>query len=62
MKKPSVSRNGVGLETLTGPVPPPRRIFTSGELFDSARMIVIRHAGEEYRLQITGKNKLILTK
>ena len=42
--------------------PPLCRIFGSEELFDGSRLIVIKHAGEEYRLQITGNNKLILTK
>jgi hemin uptake protein HemP len=27
-----------------------------------ARELIIEHAGEEYRLRITGKGKLILTK
>ena len=39
-----------------------KRTFTSAELFDDQREIIIQHAGEEYRLKITGNNKLILTK
>jgi len=44
----------------TAPSPP--RTVTSGELFGASRQLVIRHAGEEYRLSITSKDKLILTK
>lgn len=32
------------------------------DLLRGARELVIEHAGEEYRLRITGKGKLILTK
>lgn len=31
-------------------------------LLKGARELVIEHAGEEYRLRLTGKGKLILTK
>ena len=34
----------------------------SAELFNGHRHIVIVHAGQEYRLQITKTGKLILTK
>lgn len=55
------------------PAPPPPRTqtgdpgitpkaVTSTELFGSTRLLIIRHAGEEYRLSITSKDKLILTK
>ena len=40
----------------------PPRTVTSRELFGATRQLVIRHAGEEYRLSITSKDKLILTK
>jgi len=35
---------------------------TVNELMGSAREMVIVHAGEEYRLRVTSKGKLILTK
>ncbi|MDY0301186.1 MAG: hemin uptake protein HemP [Trichlorobacter sp.] len=38
------------------------KTITSTELFGSSKLIIIRHAGEEYRLSITSKDKLILTK
>lgn len=41
---------------------PPRPHTTSARLMGGARELIIRHAGEEYRLRITGKGKLILTK
>lgn len=37
-------------------------VYESGTLFGTARSLIIRHAGEEYRLMITRQNKLILTK
>jgi hemin uptake protein HemP len=43
------------------PEGPPRRV-TSAELIGHARELRIVHAGEEYRLRITSKGKLILTK
>jgi hemin uptake protein HemP len=39
-----------------------KRIITSADLFGKLQEIVILHADEEYRLRITGNNKLILTK
>lgn len=47
--------------------PPPHppaetRAVTSLELLDGARELVILHAGETYRLRITSKDRLILTK
>lgn len=36
--------------------------YSSTELFKNLREIVIFHHGAEYRLRITGNNKLILTK
>jgi hemin uptake protein HemP len=41
---------------------PPRPHTTSARLMGGARELIIEHAGEEYRLRITGKGKLILTK
>ena len=38
------------------------RSITSEALMAGQRMILIRHGNEEYRLQITGSGKLILTK
>jgi hemin uptake protein HemP len=44
-------------------VPPrePRRVSTE-DLIGSAREVLIRHAGCDYRLRITRQGKLILTK
>jgi hemin uptake protein HemP len=38
------------------------RWVSSDELLAGQRMIIIRHGREEYRLQVTGTGKLILTK
>jgi hemin uptake protein HemP len=38
------------------------RCIDSRDLFVSTREIVIKHAGETYRLRLTAQNKLILTK
>jgi len=38
------------------------RSISSEQLLAGQRMIVIRHGKEEYRLQVTGSGKLILTK
>lgn len=38
------------------------KTVSSADLFQNSKVIVIRHAGEEYRLSITSKDKLILTK
>jgi len=38
------------------------RAMTSEELFSGARELVIKHAGEDYRLRLTNQGKLILTK
>lgn len=46
-----------------GPVGPealPR--LSSGALFKSSREVLIEHQGQLYRLRLTGKGKLILTK
>ncbi len=39
-----------------------QREYSSQCLFQGAREIRIRHAGQEYRLRITQHDKLILTK
>ncbi|MCW3478506.1 hemin uptake protein HemP [Neisseriaceae bacterium JH1-16] len=52
------------------PTPPPQQpvattqvaAVDSQALLDGAREIVIRHAGEHYRLQLTRNNRLILIK
>ncbi len=41
------------------PVPPH---LSTDKLFNGARELIIEHTGEEYRLRITSKGKLILTK
>jgi hemin uptake protein HemP len=38
------------------------RSITSEALMGGQRMILIRHGSDEYRLQVTGSGKLILTK
>jgi hemin uptake protein HemP len=38
------------------------RSITSEALMAGQRMILIRHGNDEYRLQVTGAGKLILTK
>lgn len=35
---------------------------TSSSLFRGGRLLLIEHAGSEYRLQITSRGKLILTR
>lgn len=45
--------------TATGSLP---RRLNSGELFKGAREILIEHDGAFYRLRLTGRGKLILTK
>ncbi len=58
----------MGEEKNAGPRPaedaakPQVRAIDLRELLVDAREIVLIHAGERYRLRITGKNKLILTK
>lgn len=36
--------------------------MSSRELLGGERVLIIRHGDEEYRLQLTGTGKLILTK
>lgn len=42
------------------PIEPPS--IASTELFQGARVVVITHAGENYRLLVTRNNRLILQK
>ncbi|MBY0332698.1 MAG: hemin uptake protein HemP [Acetobacteraceae bacterium] len=42
------------------PTGPP--VISSAALLAGGRELVIRHGEDEYRLRITGNNKLILTK
>lgn len=47
------------------PEEPPQKVvrkLSSADLFKNEREIVIQHAGDDYKLRITSKNKLILTK
>ena len=44
----------------TAPIEPP--CIASTELFQGARVVVITHAGENYRLLVTRNNRLILQK
>jgi len=44
----------------SSPVPP--RVVDIHELLGAAREVVIVHKGENYRLRITAKDRLILTK
>lgn len=37
-------------------------VITSEALFAGSRELVIKHAGDEYRLRLTNQGKLILTK
>jgi hemin uptake protein HemP len=37
-------------------------VVSSQELLAGQRQLIIRHGGEQYRLQLTNNNKLILTK
>ncbi len=45
----------------SGDIPTLRRM-TSNELLAGRRELAIEHSGEEYRLRLTSKGKLILTK
>lgn len=44
------------------PAAPEPVVLTSAELLRGAREITILHAGEVYRLRVTSKDRLILTK
>ncbi len=47
---------------LPDPVPPQPPTLTSETLLQGAREATILHGGEVYRLRLTSKDKLILTK
>lgn len=38
------------------------RVISSEALFAGSRELLIKHAGDEYRLRLTNQGKLILTK
>ncbi len=59
--KPKVSSPRVTGVSQSGDIPMMPRM-RSDVLFAGSRELVIEHAGEEYRLRITSKGKLILTK
>ena len=40
----------------------PTRLIRSEDLFDGERVVLIQHAGEQYRLLITRNDRLILQK
>jgi hemin uptake protein HemP len=46
----------------TPPTPDDARIVRSEDLFAGARVVLIQHADEQYRLLITRNNRLILQK
>ena len=50
------------LNKKTSPNVASNRMVTSEVLFSGTRELVIRHAGEDYRLRLTNQGKLILTK
>jgi hemin uptake protein HemP len=47
---------------IPGISPQKHKRLTSEELFSASKIVLISHGGEEYRLCITGKGKLILIK
>ncbi|HZP79352.1 MAG TPA: hemin uptake protein HemP [Pseudolabrys sp.] len=53
--------NESGPETMQRDTRTPRTI-SSRKLLGGGKLIVIRHEGEDYRLQLTAAGKLILTK
>lgn len=44
------------------PIAAAQRVLDSGDLFTAGREVLIQHAEEFYRLRLTRKGKLILTK
>ncbi|MEW5756274.1 MAG: hemin uptake protein HemP [Pseudomonadota bacterium] len=57
MNVPQNRKSGVA-PAASAPLPQ----YESNLLFGAGKEIVIRHAGELYRLRVTRQNKLILTK
>jgi len=56
--------NGVD-KTVPAALPPMNGqpvVYDSRQLFGAGKEVLIRHAGEIYRLRMTRQNKLILTK
>ena len=47
---------------IPGDPPPEPPVLTSTDLLRGGREVTILHAGETYRLRITSKDRLILTK
>ena len=45
-----------------GTTPGEPRVWTADQLFAGVREVVIDHGGERYRLRITRRGRLILTK
>lgn len=62
-KAPAANAAVEGSSSLASALPPagPPRLL-SRDVFQGARLVVIEHEGSEYRLQITGRGKLILTR
>ena len=59
MSTPLASKPGAGtVPAASTPVP----VYESGQIFVTGKEVIIRHAGELYRLRVTRQNKLILTK
>lgn len=56
------SLDGAVKSALSGRAGASRPSITVEKLMGGARELVIVHAGEEYRLRVTSKGKLILTK
>jgi hemin uptake protein HemP len=59
--KPQAATCGSSAPAATSPRPQPARIQAAA-LFGGGRELVIVHQEEEYRLRVTRKGKLILTK
>ena len=59
--KPANSDPDRAPESKSSPAAATQRV-TSSSLFRGGRLLLIEHAGNEYRLQITSRGKLILTR
>jgi hemin uptake protein HemP len=46
----------------TAEAPPTRPVVNVRDLLGAAREVILVHQGEHYRLRVTAKDKLILTK
>ena len=66
MPSPEVPASDGDQDPVAPPPAPPSAarpaIFRTEELFGAAQEIWIEHAGEMYRLRITSRGKLLLTK